>query len=70
MSDGPARHASAGESDGSSTEDVRALKARLRDLRDARAELPPHSAQGWHADLDEQISRLQRRLAAAERDVE
>ncbi len=46
---------------------VAALQARLRDLQVARAELPPHSAQGWHADLDDQIDQVRRRLAAARR---
>lgn len=47
--------------------DVAALRARLRDLQAARAELPPHSAQGWRADLDAQIDTVRRRLARVDR---
>lgn len=54
MSDGPGVPAAS----------VAALRARLRDLQQARAELPPHSAQGWRVDLDDQIDQVRRRLAA------
>lgn len=39
------------------------LRARLRDLQSAIADLPPHSAQGLRADLEDQVARLRRRLA-------
>lgn len=44
------------------------MRTRLRELQQARADLPPHSAQGWHADLDDQIATLRRRIARAARD--
>ncbi len=46
------------------------LRTRLRELEAARADLPPHSAQGWRDDLDDQLASLRRRIARAERAAE
>lgn len=39
------------------------LRTRLRDLERARADLPPHAAQGLREELDGRIAVLRRRLA-------
>lgn len=44
---------------------VEALRARLRELERARAQLPPHSAQGLHEELDASIRGVRRQLARA-----
>lgn len=41
------------------------LRARLADLEQARAQLPPHSAQGMHEELDDRIRSVRRQLATA-----
>lgn len=41
------------------------LRARLRDLEQARSELPPHSAQGMHEELDDRIRTVRRQLVKA-----
>ncbi len=46
---------------------VMALRDRLRALERARAQLPPHSAQGMHEELDARIRDVRRQLARATR---
>lgn len=46
---------------------VVALQARLRALEQAREQLPPHSAQGMHEELDARIRDARRQLQRATR---
>ena len=42
--------------------EVARLRARLRELERARAQVPPHSAQGMREELDARIDDVRRRL--------
>ncbi len=50
------------------TPSVAELRARVRELERARAQLPPHSAQGMHEELDARIADVRRRLRELQAD--